>query len=155
MAEGYSSHGTVIRREMDPDGAPGVFTPIGEIGDITPPGLSRNEHPTLSHNKDIDSYVGGVLRRQAVTFPIFFNRNDPTHDHQTGLYQAIADNAFEGYKVTQPDGFEWLFSGFVQNIAPSAPVDGVQTAQVTIRPSGPMWIGVEGGAKVLIGALAE
>lgn len=145
--EGYSSHGTVIRREMDPIGAPGVFTPIGEVGDITLPGMTRNEHETTSHNKDIDSYVLGVLRRQAPTFPIFFNANDPTHDHLTGLYQAIMDNEFTGYKMTQPDGFEWLFSGYVQNIQPSAPVDGVQTAQVTIRPSGPMYVG-----GVLVGA---
>lgn len=151
--EAVSSHGTVIRREMDPVGAQGTFTAIGEIGDITPPSLERNEHPTLSHNKDIDSFVMGVLRRQPVTFPMFFNVNDPTHDHLTGLYQAIADNEFGGYTVTQPDGLIWLFSGYVRNIQQSAPVDGVQTANVTIRPSGPMYIGLT-GAMVLIGEVA-
>ena len=149
MAEGYSSHGTVIRAATS--AAPTVWTAIGEVGDINPPGLSRNEHETTSHNKDIDSYVGGVLRRQAPTFPIFFNKNDATHDHLTGLYKDIMDNNFHGFKITQPDGFEWLFSGFVQSIQPTAPVDGVQTANVTIRPSGPMYVGVAGGL-VLVGA---
>jgi hypothetical protein len=142
--QGYSSHGTIIRREMA-----GVLTPIAEVGDITLPGLSRNEHETTSHNKDIDAYVGGVLRRVAPTFPLFFNMAEPTHDHLEGLYKAIIDNAYEGYEITQPDGFRWLFSGFVQNIAPTAPVDGVQTANVTIRPSGPMYIN-----DVLVGAPA-
>jgi hypothetical protein len=145
--EGYSSHGTVIRKNSEL--APTVWVPIGEVGDINPPGLSRNEHETTSHNKDIDAYVGGVLRRQAPTFPIFFNKNEPTHDHLTGLYFEIIENRFGGYKITQPDGFEWLFSGFVQNIQPTAPVDGVQTANVTIRPSGPMYINA-----VLVGAPA-
>lgn len=145
--EGYSSHGTVISRQHTPGGA---FTPVGEIGDITLPGLMRNEHETTSHNKDIDSYVGGVLRRQAPTFPIFFNADDPTHDAQVGLYNAIMENQFTGYRITQPDGFEWIFSGFVQNIQPTAPVDGVQTANVTIRPSGPMYV-----AGILVGAVAE
>jgi hypothetical protein len=150
MAQGYSSHGTVIRRQATPGGA---FTPIAEVGDINPPGLSRNEHETTSHNKDIDAYIGGVLRRQAPTFPLFFNINEGSHDHLTGLYQAIIDNAFDGYSITQPDGFVWLFSGFVQNIQPTAPVDGVQTANVTIRPSGPMYIGVDADL-VLVGATA-
>jgi hypothetical protein len=144
--QGYSSHGTIIRRETTPGGP---MVPIAEVGDITLPGLSRNEHETTSHNKDIDAYVGGVLRRVAPTFPLFFNMNEPSHDHLTGLYSAIIANAYEGYEITQPDGFRWLFSGFVQNIAPTAPVDGVQTANVTIRPSGPMYIN-----DVLVGAPA-
>jgi hypothetical protein len=134
--QGISSHGTVIERELDSEGAPGVFTPIGEIGDITMPGLMRNEHETTSHNQDIDSYVLGVLRRDGVQFPIFFNRNDSTHDHLTGLQSAIIENKVDGYKITQPDGAVWIFSGGVQAMNQTAPVDGVQTANVTIRPTG-------------------
>ena len=147
----YSSHGTVIRANTV--AAPTVWTPIAEVGDITPPGLTRNEHDVTNHNRDIDQYVGGVLRRQPPTFPLFFNRNEGTHDHLVGLYKDIMSNTTHGFKISQPDGFEWLFSGFVQNIQPTSPVDGVQTAQVTIRPTGAMYVGIA-GALVLIGPAA-
>lgn len=140
-----SSHGTVLRKNTT--AAPMVFTPVADIGDITPPGLSRNEHETMSHNRDIDYYVAGVLRRQPVTFPVWFNKNEGTHDHLTGLYKEILDNRLVGWKITQPDTMEWIFSGYVTNIQPTAVVDGVQTAQVTIRASGAMYV-----AGVLVGA---
>jgi hypothetical protein len=107
---GISAHGTVIAR--------------------------RNEFDITSHNRDIDSYVLGVLRREAVTFPIFFDNADATHNASTGLWSAIIANSFDGYKITQPDGAVWMFSGRVQAMAQTAPVDGIQTANVTIRPSG-------------------
>ena len=132
--QGISSHGTVISRQ--PAATPGVFTPIGELGDITMPGLSRNEFETTSHNQDIDSYVLGVLRREAVVFPVFFNKNDGTQNAETGLQKAIIDNSVDGYMIEQPDGQVWIFSGGVQAMTQAAPVDGVQTANVTIRPTG-------------------
>lgn len=141
--QGISSHGTVIARKGsgDPD-----FIDIGEIGDITMPGLSRNEFETTSHNQDIDSYVLGVLRREPVTFPIFFNKNDATHNAATGLQKAIIDNDVDAYRITQPDGQEWIFSGGVQAMTQAAPVDGVQTANVTIRPTGAFLLnGIEVG----------
>lgn len=131
--QGISSHGTVIARKGAADPA---FVDIGEIGDITMPGLSRNEFETTSHNQDIDSYVLGVLRREPVTFPIFFNKNDSTHNAATGLQKAIIDNDVDAYRITQPDGQVWIFSGGVQAMTQAAPVDGVQTANVTIRPTG-------------------
>jgi hypothetical protein len=141
--QGISSHGTVISRKgaLDAD-----FVDIGEIGDITMPGLSRNEFETTSHNQDIDSYVLGVLRREPVVFPIFFNKNDATHNAATGLQKAIIENAVDAYRITQPDGQEWIFSGGVQAMTQAAPVDGVQTANVTIRPTGAFLLnGIEVG----------
>jgi len=140
-----SSQGTVLRKNTT--ATPTVFTPVADIGDITPPGLSRNEHEAMSHNRDIDYYIAGTLRRQPVTFPIWFNKNEATHDHLTGLYKEILDNRLVGWKVTQPDTFEWIFSGYITNIQPTAPVDGIQTANVTIRASGAMYV-----AGVLVGA---
>jgi hypothetical protein len=143
--QGISSHGTVIARKGAGD--PG-FVDIGEIGDITMPGLSRNEFETTSHNQDIDSYVLGVLRREPVVFPIFFNKNDATHNAQDGLQAAIIENSVDAYRITQPspDNSVWIFSGGVQAMTQAAPVDGVQTANVTIRPTGAFFLnGVEVG----------
>lgn len=144
-----SAHGTIIQRA--PAATPTTFTTIGELGDITMPGLMRNEFDGTPHNRDIDTWVMGVLRREAITFPINFNTTDPSHDHLTGLYKAIIDNSYDGYKISMPaaDTGVWVLSGFVRNIAPLAPVDGIQRANVTIRPSGPFTLnGVVIGAAI-------
>lgn len=126
-----SGHGTLISRNG---------TPIAELGDMTPPALTRNEFDTTTQDEDIDSYILGVLRRSAMTFPMNFIPTDGTHDHLTGLYAAIIDNDVDEYRVTFPDGTEWIMSGMVQNIVPTAPLDGKLSANVTLRFSGPMQI---------------
>jgi hypothetical protein len=59
-----------------------------------------------------------------------------THDASTGLLDAWARGSKDLYEIDFPDGAVWLFSGFVTNIAPKQPVDGVQEANISIRPSG-------------------
>ena len=138
MSIAISSHGTIVSRAKA--ATPTVFEDIAELGDITPPELSRNEFDATTQDKDIDSYVLGVLRRGAFTVPLNFLPTDGTHDHLTGLQKAIIDNSIDGYKVTFPDATEWVMSGQVQAVAPKAPVDGKLAADVTLRFSGRMTI---------------
>jgi hypothetical protein len=144
MTTPISAHGTLIARA--PAATPAVFTTIAELGDFTLPEMTRNEFDASVHNRNIDNYVLGILRRGAMTFPFNFIPTDPTQDHLTGLYKAIIDNAIDGYRVTLSDGTPWIMSGQVQAIKPTAPVDGKLTADVTLRFSGYMSI-----AGVLIG----
>lgn len=132
---GISAHGTVIARQ---DNGVGAFIEIANLGDMTPPSLGRNSIEVTTHNNDIDQFVQGVLRRGEVTFPINFIPDDGTHDHLTGLYSSIIGHQTDGWQLTFPDGTDWIFSGGISNIVPSAPVDGALTANVTIRPTGPM-----------------
>lgn len=135
-----SGHGTLLQRA--PAGTPTVFTTIGELGDITPPGLSRNEFDATTQQEDIDSYVLGVLRRGAFSVNVNFIPGNATHDHLTGLQQALIDNEMCGWKFIFPDSTVWIASGQVQQFVPHAPVDGKLSADVTIRFSGQMLIGV-------------
>jgi len=142
MGIGISAHGTIISRA--PASTPGVYTDIGELGDLVPPSFSRNPIETTTHNDDIDQFAAGVLRRGECTFPINFIASGAvgaTHNHLTGLYQSIIDHEICGWKIRFPDGDIWMFSGFVSNIGKTAPVDGALTADVSIRPSGKMYIG--------------
>lgn len=138
MAAGISAHGTIIARAKA--ATPTVFEDIGELGDLTPPEMSRNSIEITTHNDDIDEFVQGVLRRGEVTFPVNFVASDPSHDHLTGLYQSIIDHSKDGWQITFPDGDVWVFSGGISKIGKKAPVDGALTCDVSIRPSGKMTI---------------
>lgn len=134
MTIAISAHRTIVARAKA--ATPTVFEDIAELGDVTPPELSRNEFDATTQEKDIDSYVLGVLRRGAMPMSLNFLPTNGTHDHLTGLYKAIIDNTIDGYKTTYPDGTVIVMSGQVQKISPKAPVDGKLAADVTIRYSG-------------------
>jgi hypothetical protein len=128
-----SGHGTII--EHSPGG--GGFVEIGELGDFTLPGVMRNEFDATAHNRDIDTWVMGVLRREAITVPVFFNA--ATNPEHVALRQSIIDNRYDGFRITFPDGDVWVGSGFVRQLQQTAPVDGLYTGNVTIRLSGAMY----------------
>lgn len=128
VSNAISAHGTIITRNG---------TPIAELRDITPPALTRNPIETTMHNSDDDSYVVGIRRKGELQFELgFLPSGEASHNAVAGLMKAWADGSQDLYEIDFPDGAEWLFSGFVTNIAASAPVDDGLTAQVSIRPSG-------------------
>jgi hypothetical protein len=127
-SNGISAHGTIIKRNG---------TPIAELRDITPPPLSRNPIETTTHNSDDDSYVVGIRRKGELQFNVnFLPSGEATHDASTGLLDAWATGSKDQYDIEFPDGANWMFSGFVTNIAPKNPVDGGFEASISIRPSG-------------------
>lgn len=137
-SNGISAHGTIIKRN-------GVA--IAELKDITPPALTRKPIDTATHNSNDDSYVAGIRRKGELTFMInFLPSGEITHSAQfsgSGLLDAWATGSKDLYAIHFPSenggqssGAVWSFSGFVVNIAPKQPVDGVQEASVSIRPSG-------------------
>lgn len=145
MPQGIGSHGTVL--EMKAVGT-STWVEIAEVGDMQMPGFGRNEFDITSHNRDIDAYVLGVLRRDPVTFPLFFNKAISSH---TLLRSGMLDgdptrNMSQGFRITSPDGGIIVFSGGVKDFKQTAPVDGVQTANVTLRATGSFLLdGVEYG----------
>jgi hypothetical protein len=127
-SNGISAHGTIVKRNGED---------IAELRDITPPPLSRKPLETTTHNSDDDSYVVGIRRKGELQFVVnWLPSGEATHDASTGLLDAWAQGSKDEYVIEFPDGATWLFSGFVTNIAPKAPVDGVQEASISIRPSG-------------------
>jgi hypothetical protein len=136
MPNAISAQGTLVARA--PAATPTVFTTIAELRNITPPPLMRNPIETTSHNEDEESFVVGIRRKGEMTFALGFVPSLGTHDHLTGLTKAWLDGSRDVYRVTYPNASVWLFSGYVTNIAPSAPVDDGLTADVTIRPTGIM-----------------
>lgn len=148
MSQAIAGHGALIAMELDPDGAPGVFTTIAELnGDITEPGYNRPETEVTPHQDDIDSWVTGRLGRDPVTFSVNYIFDDPTHSSLDtagvgGLQQKIISNKFFGIQFLGPSAGagpgvdEIIASGFVTNFAATDPVrEGARTAEVTMRLS--------------------
>lgn len=134
--DAISSQGTLIARA--PIATPSTFTTIGELHDITPPALMRNPIEMTAHNDSEETFVVGIKRKGELQFEIGFVPSLGSHDELTGLIKAYNDGSRDIYRVTYPDTSAWLFSGFVTNVGPSAPVDGALVASVTIRPTGTM-----------------
>jgi Lambda phage tail tube protein, TTP len=143
-----SGHGTLVQKATA--ALPLTFVTIAELGAVTPPPLSRNEFDATTQNLNIDTYVLGVLRRGQMTVPMNFIPTDPTQNHIAGLYKSLITEPppVEGYRIQYPDvgATVWVMSGQVQGIAPTAPVDGLLSANVTIRFSGKMIISNSGGS---------
>src|SRR4051812_44863276 len=127
-SHGISAHGTLITRN-------GVV--IGELRDITPPPLSRKTIETTTQNSSDDSYVVGIRRKGELSFTVsFLPSGDATHGSLTGLVKAWNDGSKDLYLLTFPDGATWQFSGYVTDVAPTAPTDGALEAKISVRPSG-------------------
>lgn len=140
---GISAQGTVIARSVDPLWPPSApvggsvsFIDIAELKDVTPPPLTRNELETTTQNSGDDAYIVGIRRHGTFTTMINWVPSNSTHNVATGLQGEYYNGNRSIYRITFPDGTKWLFSGFVTNFAPHAPVDGVLTADITIRPTG-------------------
>jgi hypothetical protein len=143
MSNGISAQGTLIARSPDPLWPPSApvggvvtFVEIAELRDLTAPALTRNPLETTNHNDGDDSYIVGIRRHGELGMNVNFIPDSPSHDHLTGLQKAWFSGTRDIYRITYPDGTQWLFSGFVTNFAPAMPVDDVLSADVSIRPTG-------------------
>lgn len=134
MPDSISGHGAIFSFEATPGGG---YVEIAEVGDVTDPGAMRNEFDVTTQALDIDNYILGVLRREALTMTLFWNITNTGH---AALRAALIANNFVGFKLEYPDGDDWVGSGFVRQITRNNPVDGAQSADVTIRLSGPFFL---------------
>jgi len=142
MTTPLSGHGGHIYRA--PIATPVTFTEISEVADITLPGFTHNEFDATSHNRNIDAYVMGVLRRELFQIKLNFLPSDATHDHLTGLLKACFTNPVpvDGFKIIFPDLVNtWVASGQVKDVTNiTLPVDGLSTADLAVRFSDRMVI---------------
>lgn len=134
MPSAISAQGTLVARA--PEATPTVFATIGELRNITPPPLTRKAIETTSHNEVEESFVVGIRRKGELSFQIGFLPSLSSHDEVAGLIYSWQQGDCDIWRITYPDGSTMLFSGYVSNIAPSAPVDDGLVADVTVRPTG-------------------
>jgi hypothetical protein len=137
--QGISAHGTII--EIKPAGS-STWTEIAELGDIGGGGFTRTSIPLFTHNRDIDTYAMGILQRQELTFPMFFNKEIASQQlvQDAMLNGDPATNMTNGFRMSSPDGAVLVFSGGVREMGKTFPVDGALASNVVIRPSGEFFL---------------
>lgn len=143
MPQGFSAQGTLLASSPDPTWPPSapiggtvVFVNVAELRNFTPPPMNRNPLETTTHNELDDSWIVGIRRKGDMQANVNYVPTNVTHGEVSGLLKDYQDGLRKIYRITFPDGYKWLFSGFVSSFAPSAPVDDVLTADVTWRPTG-------------------
>lgn len=134
MSQAVSTTGILVRRATI--AAPTVFTTIGEIVSVTPPGFSRNKIETTTHNDGAESYVLGILRQRDPSFRVNWVGNNATHDT---LLDDLMGNVLAVWQTSFPSGITMTGEGRVQRFEPvDAGTDAAQQADVTISWAGPV-----------------
>ncbi|KAA3645337.1 MAG: outer capsid protein Hoc [Chloroflexi bacterium] len=134
---GISSFGTLLKRG---DGATPteVFATIAEVLDISGPGEELRTEESTNH-----SSVDGAVERTAtlldsgeITYDVNLDPSGVTH---TNLRTDMRNRTLRNFQQIFPDtaNTQVDFAAYVTKFQPSAPVEGVLKASITLSISGP------------------
>ncbi|MDE8535507.1 phage tail tube protein [Staphylococcus aureus] len=117
-----------------------VYTKIAQVRDISGPGAER-ESLDASH-RDSPGYwrkhIKGFKDGGELTFDVVFDPDSATHGTaSTGIWGDLDDDVtMPTWRLVLSTAGTISFSGFVQSIEPSDPMDEVQMMDVTIKVNG-------------------
>ena len=126
-----SSFGTELKMGTYGD-AVGALTAIAEVMDISGPSMESRTEEVTPHVKDATPWaekIATILDAGEVTFDINF-----VPASTAVLTTALTDQTKRSFSVEGPDSADttWTFSGILTSFQPSAPVEGVLRASITI-----------------------
>lgn len=132
MSGAISGFGTLLKRNG---------TTVGEVNDITPPGMSRNTIDVTHHQSPNAwmEFIKGLKDGGELTFSVNYIPTNSTHNASTGLLADFTNNTtVDTWQVIFPDtsGTTWSFSGILTDFSPTAPTDDKLAADVTVKVSG-------------------
>lgn len=124
------SHGTKVYR-----GTAGAlpFVLIDEVRDVTPPSRTRTIHNATSQSDTRPYKLTGMPDSGDFQFGILYSPGLASHEAILDDYEADVINI---YKVEYSNAATEIFSGAVANFEPSAPLDDIVTANVTVAVFG-------------------
>lgn len=143
MAAETIAKGTVLQRAASGGGS---FVTIANIMNISPPNMQRDSLETTKHNDEdrFRTFIPGLIDPGEIQLSVTWDPDDTTHDFIDELESAnVAD-----YKIKFPAAVakELEFKAFLTNFEPSGEVDGLLSADVTYKVSGPVTLSpVAGG----------
>lgn len=133
-----SAFGTLLK--IGDGGGTEVFTTIAEVKDISGPSFSMDTVELTTHSSTgaWKEYLGTLLDAGEVTFDVNFTPTGATHSQSTGLIRDMKNRTLRHFQLVWPDvgATTWSFSAYVTGFEPSAPVDNLLGASVTLKISG-------------------
>ena len=116
------------------------FTSIAEVKDFDGPALTKDMQETTPHSPTGHKwrkFISGLRDGGEVTFDINYEPTETTHG-TSGLLGELDEDELRNWELVFPDAGSttWSFSGAVTGFNPSNPVEGVQTASISIKISG-------------------
>lgn len=134
MSNAVSTTGIKVKRALL--ATPTVFTDIGELVSVTPPGFSRTPIPTTTHNDGAESKILGILMQKDPEFRINWVGSDTTH---ADLLDDIMDDVKNQWQIAMPSGITMTGPARVQRFEPvEAPVNAAQQADCALSWAGPI-----------------
>ena len=79
------------------------------------------------------TFKAGLIDGGSIPFTIAQSKTESGIDTLDGLFSA---GTSETWTLTFPDGSKWVFTGFVNSIGGSQPIDGLVTMSFSIRIDG-------------------
>lgn len=117
-----------------------VFTTIARCTAIPFPSLTTDILEGTAHDSPDNSeeIVVGIKRNGEIEVNLQFLPDEGTHDDATGLISIQQARAKRNFRWVFPDAAAttWEMTAFVVGVTPTAPVDGLLTATVRLKPSG-------------------
>lgn len=117
--------------------SPEVYTSISDISDITGPDGSAGEIEVTDLSSSAKAFRRGLPDNGSVKFTIFYQPADTQHAQLFSDFSASTETA-RNYRITFTDSpnTTWTFNAYVANFSISNGLDGVTTADVSLRIKG-------------------
>ena len=124
----------------DGAGSSETFTTIAEVGDIDGPQDSVDTIEVTSHSSPQarKEFIASLIDSGEISFPMWFVPDNPQQDATTGLQKYKNDRDIANFQMVFPDSTQVAFSALVTKFGIKAPVNGVLSADVTLKISGAM-----------------
>lgn len=119
-----------------------VYTTVAQVRDINGPNMSRDTIEVTQRDStgQAKEYLAGLLENGEVTFDLVYDPDSATHSASAagGLITLLAAGTLNNFRVSFADSTATTatFAGLVTGFQPTMPLNGAQTASVTIKISG-------------------
>lgn len=117
---------------------PEVFTTLGEVTAITPPGWSRDT-VDASHEQSPGAhreFIAGLADAGEVSMDINYVPGGAAAAALEAEKALTGSSAAINRRITFPDGSYMIFVGILTGFEPDAPIDDKMSASVTLKVSG-------------------
>lgn len=118
--------------------SPEVFTTLGEVTALTPPGWARDT-VDATHEQSPDAhreFIAGLADAGEVSMDINYVPGGAAAASLEAEKALTGPSAAINRRITFPDGSYMIFVGILTGVEPDAPIDDKMSASITLKVSG-------------------